>query len=161
MKPHRTQPAASAFILQRCLTPFMLCLLCVVTNPARACQILLQDLEFGSYDPSSSQATHTQSTWSIYCANPTSLTLEIEPTFGQTNNTNRQLQHNTRIDERLNYQITQDANNQHTWGTDIQAQAMHVTVTNTLRIPVYAVIPAKQDAWIGSYSDTITVLVLP
>ena len=148
-------------IPQRTLIASLVGLLSLWHAGAMGCQMHLQDLEFGTYDPSSNQPAQTQATWSIYCESTTSLTIEIEPSSNTVSSGARQLAHTSRMGEYMNYFITQDASNQLAWGIQNKGEAVNVTVSNNLRIPVYAVIPAKQDAWLGRYSDNITVQILP
>lgn len=129
-----------------------------------ACNISTSGISFGSYNVFNPAPVNTIGTITISCTLLTILTTtEIGPSTNSGGFNPRQMKHSSQSD-RLNYNLFTNSSRTTIWGNGTGGTAT-ITCTVLLSLPctltVYAQIPALQNVSVGSYSDTVTITVLP
>lgn len=124
-----------------------------------ACSVNTQALGYGDYNVFSNQHLESVATISITCDAVSSYDIALSP-GGSGSYAARSMANGA---HRLNYNLYTDAARNTIWGDGTSGT---VTVSGTFSITstasnhtIYGRIPARQNAYIGSYSDTVTVTV--
>ncbi len=147
---------------ERGLRCWILCAVLLLGSAASQarCLISVQGVRFGGYDESQLVATVTSADITIDCRSPILVTVNIGPSMTSGTISNREMRHSSRND-RLAYNLFQDAAMHTVWGDGTQAGGNVVRVEGVVVQRVYAQIFPRQDVWVGDYSDSVTVTVLP
>jgi len=121
---------------------------------AVSCTVSTSGIAFGSYDPFLPQHVASVATISVTCEEITSYSIALSSgggTYEQRvmNNGLHQLLYNLYTDATLNT-VWGDGAGHSATVSDTQLTAMHT---------VYGLIPARQNAHVGDYSDTIVITV--
>ena len=124
------------------------------------CSISVQDVLFGSYDPSSPAATNTIAQFLIVCTAPTLLTISIGSSRTSGSSSARRMRHGFRS-ETLAYNLFQDAAYTRVWGDGAVGTPLSASVSGRYAGQIFAQIFPGQDAWVGAYEDSVTITVLP
>ena len=131
-------------------------LLLIATSVGRAaqCSVAVVGVTFGNYDVFSSQDTDVAGTITVSCQSASTYSISLSPGVGSlvarrmTNGVNQ-----------LAYNLFTDPQRLTIWG-DGSAGTTTVNATGTgASYTVFGRIPAGQNAYVGSYSDTIIVTV--
>ena len=131
-------------------------LLLIATSVGRAaqCSLTVVGVTFGNYDVFSSQDTDVAGTITVSCQSSSTYSISLSPGSGSlvarrmTNGVNQ-----------LAYNLFTDPQRLTIWG-DGSAGTTTVNATGTgASYTVFGRIPAGQNAYVGSYSDTIIVTV--
>jgi spore coat protein U-like protein len=134
----------------------ILCLAAGLASPAsRAdCSLQVQPVTFGNYDFQSSRDLEGVGRITVTCDASTSYSITLGPGAGSY--ATRLMQNGS---HQLAYNLYTDVIHSTVWG-DGSGGSMSVSGSGTdADYPVYGLIPAGQNPYVGSYSDTITVLV--
>jgi spore coat protein U-like protein len=132
---------------------------------AVSCTTSAQGVAFGNYDPLSALPTDSTGDVSVTCTNLISLFVNYTVALStgiSGSYASRQLDAGG---NRLNYNLYTDLTHLLVWGngtggtSQISAGFLVVLLGITAHHTVYGRIPARQNASVGSYSDTITVTV--
>ena len=119
------------------------------------CTVSTTGVNFGSYDTFSSLNLDGAGTVTVNCDISAPYTLSLSPGGGTY--LSRAMASGAHI---LNYNLYSNATRTTVWG-DGTASTVTISGTATASIPanqtVYGRIPAMQNAYVGSYSDSITV----
>lgn len=122
---------------------------------AAVCTVNTQSVSFGSYDTFSSHSLESTGTINISCDSAANYTIALSTgggTFLQ-----RTLIFTT---HHLNYNLFTDATRTTIWGDGSGGTSMVSGSTSTTASHVvYGRIPARQNAYVGSYSDSVTVTI--
>ena len=142
-----------AFLSRRLLAAILTGL---VSNAWSACGVGTSGVAFGSYDPFANADAYGAGNIAVLCETGIAYSIALSPgsgTFAARDLTNGA--------EVLRYNLYTDASLHVVWGDGAGATA---TVGgsgsgSSANIPVYARIPARQNARVGAYSDNIVVTV--
>jgi len=145
-------------------TLFAIALLAPMQSWAVSCTTSAQPVAFGNYDPLSASATDSTGDVSVTCTNLVSLFVNytVSLSTGGGSYATRQMASGA---NRLNYNLYTDLTHLLVWGdgtsgtSKVSAGFLVVVLGITAHHTVYGRIPARQNASVGSYSDTITVTV--
>jgi len=127
---------------------------------APGCSISVQDVLFGSYDPSSLLPSNTIAQFSVMCTGAATLTIAIGPSRTSGNSGGRRMRHGFRS-ETLAYNLYQDSALTRIWGDGAVGTPLTVNVAGRHAGRIFGQIFPGQDAWVGAYEDSVTVTVLP
>lgn len=119
---------------------------------AATCTLNVPGLSFGSYDVFSSRSLDSAGTISISCDMATTYTIALGPGGGSY--ALRIMLSGTHT---LNYNLYIDAARTIVWGDGTGSTEIMTNNAASANHTVYGRIPARQNAYVGSYSDTITV----
>jgi len=119
---------------------------------AATCTVSASGLDFGSYDPFSNQSLDGATTISVACDVGATYSIALSPgagSYGARAMTNGSYQ--------LLYNLYTDATLATVWGDATGATATVGGAGTVANHTVYGRIPARQNAYVGLYSDTIVV----
>lgn len=119
---------------------------------AATCNVSAIGVNFGSYDTFSNQSLDSTGNITVSCDVSANYTISLSPGAGSY--ASRAM---TSGSHTLNYNLYSDATRTTVWG-DGTASTVTISGSGTTgNPPVYGRIPARQNAYVGTYSDTITV----
>lgn len=124
------------------------------------CSISVQDLAFGSYDVLNPLPMTSSAAITINCKAPILITINIGPSMTTSTVLQRAMRHQIRADT-LSYNLFRDSAYSQVWGDDGQAGGKSQRVSGQVTLWIYGLLYPKQDVWVGNYSDSVTVTVLP
>lgn len=110
-------------------------------------------LNFGTYTSSATADTEGQGSFTYQCTNGTEITLSLGPGA----NGDGSIRQMASGDQRLTYELFQDAARQTVWGQEGDAFVVPSTSSASTPVPVYGLIAAGQASGAGSYSDTVLI----
>lgn len=117
------------------------------------CSVNAQSVNFGNYSPFSSQPTDSAGNIGVTCDVITSYSIALSAGGGTY--TARVM---TSAGHLLYYNLYSDIGRNIVWGDGIGGVSSTLSGSGTsVNHPVYGRIPARQNAYVGSYGDTITV----
>ncbi len=120
---------------------------------AAQCSISVQGINFGSYDVFGSQSVDSTGNVSVTCDTSTTYSISLSP--GSGSYASRAMTNGL---YQLNYNLYTDATRSVIWGDGAGGTGtVGGTWTADVNHTVYGSIPAGQNAYVGSYSDSITV----
>ncbi|MEH2244839.1 Csu type fimbrial protein [Nostoc sp.] len=132
---------------------------CTTVLPALSeCNVTISSVNFGSYDVF--DGSNETSTGSIFynCSSatpvPTSITIDLSQGNGLSY-TPRKLTFGSNY---LNYNLYLDAAGSQIWGDGTNSDH-YISSTLTDTVTIYGIIPARQNAKVGNYTDSITATV--
>ena len=127
----------------------------VSASVAPSCTVRADPLQFGSYTLAQKGAT---STIYITCTMDTNYKIGLDE--GSGSGATVSVRKMTSGSNTLNYSIYQNSGYTTVWGDTIDTNTVAGTGSGTeQQIPVYGMIPANQQAPIGSYTDTVNIEV--
>ena len=129
-------------------------------SPAARCSVSVQDVLFGTYDPSSAGPANTIGQFSVMCTGSAALTISIGPSRTSGSGADRRMRHRSRSDT-LAYNLFMDSSFTRVWGDGAVGSPLAANVTGRYVGQIFGQIFARQDAWVGDYEDTVTITVLP
>ena len=138
----------------------VLAMSCTTTAIAAGCSISAQEILFGSYDVFSPIAAVTSSELTIDCATAQTVAISISAGGAAGSPQDRRMTLATH-DDRLAYNLFLDATMMQVWGDGAFGATFSGRVEGRLRLRVFAQIYPGQDVRVGSYSDTVRVVLLP
>lgn len=134
---------------------FILCSWLALPMLAHAqCTVTVVNVAFGGYDVFETQATETTGSVGVTCDSGTSYTISLSAGLGtfaarvMTNGSNQ-----------LDYNLFTDSQRLTIWGDGTAGSATEGAAGTGGSYTIYGMIPARQNAPVGSYSDTVTVTV--
>lgn len=147
--PSRTTCAALPFLLLgTCIFP------CAVKAQSTTCTASATGVAFGTYDPFSSAPLDSTGSISVTCSSSTSYTIALSA--GQGSFATRTL---TSGVHPLAYNLYTDVLRTTVWGDGSGPTATVAGSGTSASFNVYGRVPALQNAYVGSYADTIVVTV--
>ncbi|WP_071190297.1 spore coat U domain-containing protein [Trichormus sp. NMC-1] len=131
----------------------------IFSNPALCqCSINVSSVNFGAYDVFNNISTTSTGSINYDCSSaspvPTSITIDLSKGNSSSYNP-RQLKS---IDDSLNYNLYLDAAGQFIWGDGTNSQN-YINSALTGTVTIYGIIPARQNAKVGTYTDSITTTI--
>ncbi|GFO54621.1 hypothetical protein GMSM_16280 [Geomonas sp. Red276] len=131
---------------------------------AFSCGVTTTPVGFGSYDVFSGSPLDGQGAVALNCNNPDRkpILVTVAISSGQGGSFNPRQMIRSGGSERLNYYLFLDPAKTTIWGDGTGGSSVITqTVSRSLSLNagIYGRIPERQDAWVGSYSDTLTVTV--
>ena len=127
----------------------------VSASVAPSCTVRADPLQFGSYTLAQKGASAT-----IYVTCTKDTNYDIGLDAGSTSGATVDVRKMKSGSNTLNYSIYQNSGYTTVWGETVGSNTVHDTGSGTeQQIPVYGMIPANQQAPIGSYTDTVNVKV--
>jgi spore coat protein U-like protein len=136
----------------------LMVLLGAVSIRAFGCTLDASSLSFPNYDPSVPYATTGVAILTITCKTTTSLAVEI--TGGRSGGGTFAMTHASRPSQ-LTYGVFADPGLTRPWSSVPIRVPVGRSGVGTAWIAVYGAINPRQDVWVGTYSDYLTVTVLP
>lgn len=136
-------------ILQSCV------LLGVPVTAHGACSVSTQPVNFGTYDTFDAAPTDSTGAVDVSCDASTAYTIALSP-GGNSSFAPRRMSSGPHM---LDYNLYLDASRVTIWGDGSAGTAAVSNTATTATHSVYGQIPARQNAYVGSYADTITVTV--
>ena len=133
----------------------MLLILAAGTADA-ACTVSPGTINFGTYSTILAIPLDATLTLNVTCTPKTKVTVSIGPSFTSGSTSPRQMSSPTTA-TLLNYNLYSDKRRATIWGEGMSS----VTINSNKTIKVYGRIPNSQAVFAGSYSDSLTVSVLP
>lgn len=128
--------------------------LLVFAPPLLACQLNVQHVSFGNYDPFSSANLETIGYLTVSrCPKNTSYT--ITASTGQGNNYNQRKMSGNGYN--LSYNLYTSANHAVVFGDGSAGTTVLFGSSANASYPVYALIPAHQNIRVGQYNDSIII----
>jgi len=133
---------------------------------AAGCQIASGGgLSFGDYDVSDLHSLDSMMSFTVTCdeMSPASVSIEIGPSTTSGNILSREMHHSFRAD-RMSYNLFTNASMSSIWGNGTSGSLLILNNVNNntpQQILIYGRIPARQNLSAGTYSDYITMTVLP
>jgi spore coat protein U-like protein len=125
-----------------------------------ACSVSVSDLEFGSYTSNSTTPVHGQTTIQLLCAPGTTAEIALDAGAAPVGNTLRRNLQQESGNDRMDYDLFQDAGRTIHWGDRSGNDTKEVlTADAPLTVPIYGEIPGGQRVRDGTYSDVITISV--
>lgn len=122
---------------------------------AAVCSVSSQGLVFGTYDTFSSQSLESAGNIDISC--DSLATYSIALSTGSGSFLQRTMVFGSRV---LNYNLFTDAARTIVWGDGTGSTATVSGVTgSTASHSVYGRVPARQNAYVGNYSDNVTITI--
>jgi spore coat protein U-like protein len=140
-------------VLRRCVLSGLLVVATSVAGAAQ-CSLTAVGVAFGSYDVFSTQDTDVAGTITVSCQSASTYSISLSPGSGSL--LARRLTNGSNL---LAYNLFTDPQRLTIWGDGSQGT---VTVNGSgtgASYTVYGRIPAAQNVYVGSYSDTIVVTV--
>jgi spore coat protein U-like protein len=137
-----------------------LALIVAASNAEAACTVRIESsVAFGTYNVFNATPLNSTGQISYRCTGNTNPTIQISlsrggsPTFLP-----RQLRQGTEV---LSYNLFRDANRTIVWGDGTSGTQIYSAgrTTGRIYVSVYGSIPAAQDAAVGAYTDSVTVLI--
>lgn len=122
---------------------------------AAVCSVSSQGIVFGTYDTFSSQSLESTGNIDISCDSETIYSISLSTGSGSF--LQRTMVFGSHV---LNYNLFTDAARTIVWGdgTNSTATVSGVT-TSTASHSVYGRVPARQNAYVGNYSDNVTITI--
>jgi spore coat protein U-like protein len=133
--------------------------LAVTANVAAACSVSTTAVAFGAYNPIDPNPLLGVGSIVASCTKGTGSRIDLSSGTGSGTTTGRKM---TGSLGTLNYNLYTDASRTTTWGDNIGAPGLVIPMApdSTPRtFPVYGKVPAVQDAFAGSYADSVLVTV--
>lgn len=119
---------------------------------AATCTVSAQAVSFGSYDVFSNQSLDSTGNIGVTCDVSSAYTISLSPGGGSY--TSRSMASGA---NNLNYNLYTDATRTIVWGDGTGSTATVNGSGTSGSHTVYGRIPARQNAYVGTYSDVITV----
>jgi spore coat protein U-like protein len=116
------------------------------------CTVSTLGVNFGSYDVFSNQNLDSTGNISVICNNATLYTIFLSPGGGSY--ASRSMASGV---NRLNYNLYTDPSRASVWGDGSGGTSIAGGSAIPANHPIYGRIPARQNVYVGSYSDSITV----
>jgi spore coat protein U-like protein len=140
----------------RCTRVLLLCsaLLATTSASGATCAIAAQGMVFGAYDVFNSQSLDGASGISVSCDVAVAYTVAMSPGGGSY--ALRAMTYGPHV---LNYNLFVDAARTAVWGDGSAGTSVASGNATSANHTVYGRIPARQNAYIGAYSDSIIVTV--
>jgi spore coat protein U-like protein len=141
-------------------TPFGACLLActfAIVAPAAqsaGCSVSTSGLNFGNYDVFSTLDNEITASIDVSCQASTTYSISLSSGFGTY--ASRSMTSGTTV---LAYNLYVDPTRLTIWGDGSSGTATVSGSGTTGSSPVYGRIPARQNAFVGTYSDIVTVTV--
>lgn len=128
------------------------------------CSVSLTDIAFGSYNPYALSPTDTVGTISVSCSSPDPGNSTMSIAFGPGGSGNVNARAMQADGHPLYYNLYSNAAHTVIWGDDSGggssvAANFPAASDGTIKLSIYGRIPAQQNAWVGTYRDTVTVTV--
>jgi len=134
------------------------------TPGACICSTSVTSIAFGNYNTQSLSPTDTVGTVSVSCSSPdpANSTMSIALSPGSSGNANARAMQ--AASHPLYYNLYTNAARTIIWGDDSGggesvAASFPATSRSTVKLSIYGRIPAQQNAWVGTYHDSVTVTV--
>lgn len=143
------------------MNKWFLSLILIAPATHASCYVASNNLNFGTYDPSSNLATTSMAQIDIRCDTLSNLTIELGDGLHSVNQQQRRMLHETRDNEFLNYSLSQDAAHTQNWGLISQGAALQTGAILNQQKTIYGIIPAGQQPWVGQYHDQVSLTILP
>jgi spore coat protein U-like protein len=121
---------------------------------AATCDVSPQGVNFGGYDPLAAAPTDGVGTIAISCDSPVSFTVSLSSGAGSYGE-RRMIGGVTE----LAYNLYVDASRLVVWGDGNGGSSTYSTSSDSVDIPVYGRIPARQNIPAAAYADTIVVTI--
>jgi spore coat protein U-like protein len=122
------------------------------------CSINVTNVNFGSYDVFNTTSTTSTGSITYDCSlanpSPTSITIDLSQGNSSAYNS-RQLRS---VNDSLNYNLYLDAAGNSIWGDGTNSQN-YINSALTGTVTIYGIIPARQNAKVGTYTDSITTTI--
>ncbi len=138
----------------KCLLALHLILSCSSATSA-VCSVSTQNINFGSYDVFNNSSVESTGNINVSCDSSASYTISLSTGGGSF--LNRVLSFGSYL---LNYNLYIDAARTIIWGDGSSGtstvSSMTTTTSNHI---VYGRIPARQNAFVGNYSDNVNVTI--
>lgn len=138
----------------KCLLALHLILSCSSATSA-VCSVSTQSINFGSYDVFNNSSVESTGNINVSCDSSASYTISLSTGGGSF--LNRVLSFGSYL---LNYNLYIDAARTIIWGDSSSGtstvSSMTTTTSNHI---VYGRIPARQNAFVGNYSDNVNVTI--
>jgi len=126
----------------------------------QACSVSAADLDFGHYNLAAPAPARGQTTIQLNCGIGVVAELSLDNGLSPGANTSRRRMRQETGNDRLDYDLFQDAARTVHWGDKSGVDTREVVTTGVQQaVPIYGEIPAGQRAGDGTYSDEITVRV--
>jgi spore coat protein U-like protein len=116
------------------------------------CTVSVQSINFGSYDPFNNQNLDSTGAVAVDCNASTAYSISLSP--GLATYSARAMASGT---HQLLYNLYTNATRTTIWGDGSGGTAMISTTAKIGNHTVYGRIPARQNAFVGNYADTIVV----
>lgn len=129
-----------------------------------SCNAVLTGVAFGSYDTQRSSPTDSVGTLSISCQSSNFPGSSLSIAMGPGASGNVAARAMTTGSHALSYNLYVDAARTMVWGDDsgggqAVASSFPTGARETRTFSIYGRIPPMQNAWVGSYRDTVTVTI--
>lgn len=121
---------------------------------AAACALNVPGMSFGSYDVFNNQPLDSAGNISVTCDTATAYSISLG-----AGNGSYILRTMLSGAHKLNYNLYTDATRTIVWGDGTGSTAIVSNTSVSQTHTVYGRIPAQQNAYVGSYIDTITVIL--
>jgi spore coat protein U-like protein len=118
------------------------------------CSLSAQGVEFGSYDVFSNTSLDSTGNIAVTCDVDTAYSIALSPGGGSY--ASRSMLNGSHV---LNYNLYADAARATIWGDGTSGTSTVSGSGTTANHTVYGRVSARQNAYVGSYSDSITVTV--
>ncbi len=139
---------------------FLLSMLIGCSNVQAHCSISVQDMLFGSYDVLNPEPTRSTAAINLTCKAPILVTINIGPSLTSGAIDQRAMRHINR-NETLAYNLFRDTAMTQIWGNESQGGNNNVRIDRQMTLWIHGLLYPQQDVWVGDYSDSVTVTVLP
>jgi spore coat protein U-like protein len=127
-------------------------LLAASTTWSATCSVSADGVNFGNYDPLSSQSLDSTGNISVICDAATAYSLSLSP--GRGSYSARAMSNGL---HELFYNLYTDATHTTLWGDGSDSTAVVGTTGINDRHTVYGRIPSRQNAFTGNYADTLVI----
>jgi len=125
-----------------------------------ACVVHVSDLNFGNYTSNSTTPVLGQTSIQLSCAPGTNAEIFLDNGASPGGNTGRRNLRQESGNDRMDYDLFQDAGRTIHWGDRSGVDTFEVFVEEGARvIPIYGEIPGGQRVREGTYGDVITISV--
>jgi spore coat protein U-like protein len=126
----------------------------------QACMVSAADLDFGNYNLAAATPARGQTTIQMNCGAGTIVELSLDNGLAPGPNTSKRRMRQETGNDRLDYDLFQDAGRTIHWGDKSGVDTREVLSTGQPQtVPIFGEVPAGQRAGDGTYSDEITVRV--